>query len=279
LFDDLGSILFYDLYTGKIMALFFARNECLEGYFNVMEQIITQYGLPVSIYCDRHTIFISPKDGKLSIEEQLQGKQENLTQFGRAMEELGINVIPANSPQAKGRIERLWETLQSRLPVEFKIAGINTMEAANAFLSQFMERHNNRFAVQPENPVGAFRPMDKGVDLDTILCIKEERVIIEGGAFSYRGKYYQLVTKSKDVAVLPKARITVLDHPKRGIRAMYKGEVFETIMLEERPKKSAPKSKPSKKERVYSKPSASHPWRKGFRKNPSSFMRKLTAKS
>ena len=121
-----------------------------------MEQIITQYGLPVSIYCDRHTIFISPKDGKLSIEEQLQGKQENLTQFGRAMEELGINVIPANSPQAKGRIERLWETLQSRLPVEFKIAGINTMEAANAFLSQFMERHNNRFAVQPENPVGCF---------------------------------------------------------------------------------------------------------------------------
>jgi len=84
------------------------------------------------------------------------------------------------------------------------------MEAANAFLSQFMERHNNRFAVQPENPVSAFRPMDKGVDLDTILCIKEERVIIEGGAFSYRGKYYQLVTKSKDVAVLPKARIQSL---------------------------------------------------------------------
>jgi len=85
---------------------------------------------------------------------------------------------------------------------------------------------------------------------------------------SYRGKYYQLVTKSKDVAVLPKARIT---HPKRGIRAMYKGEVFETIMLEERPKKSAPKSKPSKKERVYSKPSASHPWRKGFKKKPKLF--------
>jgi transposase len=254
--------------TGKVLALFFAKNECLEGHFNIMEQIITQYGLPVSIYCDRHTIFISPKNGKLSIEEQLQGKQVNLTQFGRAMQELGISVIPAKSPQAKGRIERLWETLQSRLPVEFKIAEINTMEAANAFLSQFMERYNNRFAVQPENPVSAFRPLDKGIDLDTTLCIKEERVIIEGGAFSYRGKYYQLVTKSKGIAVLPKAKITVLDNPKRGIRAMYKGEVFETIMLEERPKKSAPKSKPSKKERVYSKPSANHPWRKGFTKKP-----------
>ena len=97
---------------------------------------------------------------------------------------------------------------------------------------------------------------------------QQERVIIDGGAFSYRGKYYQLVTKAKGIAVLPKAKITVLDNPKRGIRAMYRGEVFETIMLEERPKKSAPENKPRKKERVYSKPSANHPWRKGFKEKP-----------
>jgi len=96
--------------TGKILALFFTENECLEGYFQVMEQIINRQGIPISIYCDRHSIFISPKDGKLSIDEQLQGKQVNLTQFGRAMDELGVNVIKAKSAQGKGRIERLWET-------------------------------------------------------------------------------------------------------------------------------------------------------------------------
>lgn len=119
------------------------------------------------------------------------------------MNELGINVIKAKSAQGKGRIERLWETLQSRLPVEFKIAGINTIEAANAFLAQFIERYNARFSVEPENPESAFRSLDDSVDLDTILCIKEERIIIEGGAFSYKGNYYQLLNTS----VLPKAKI------------------------------------------------------------------------
>lgn len=110
----------------------------------------------MSLYCDLHTIFVSPNDSKLSIEDQLKGKTVNLTQFGRAMEELGITIIKANSPQAKGRIEKLWD----RLPVEFKI----TMEAANAFLSQFIVTYNEKFGVEP-----AFRPLEP----DHILCIKD----------------------------------------------------------------------------------------------------------
>jgi hypothetical protein len=119
--------------TGEILALFFTPNECMEGYFEIIRQIVKNYGIPMSLYCDRHTIFVSPNDGKLSIEDQLKGKTVNLTQFGRAMEELGITIIKANSPQAKGRIEKLWDTLQSRLPVEFKIRGIDTMEAYMPF--------------------------------------------------------------------------------------------------------------------------------------------------
>jgi hypothetical protein len=87
--------------TGKILALFFAKNECLEGYFQIIRQIINLYGISMSIYCDCHTIFLSPNDGKLTIDEQLQGKQVNLTQFGKAMSELGISVIKAKTPQAK----------------------------------------------------------------------------------------------------------------------------------------------------------------------------------
>lgn len=106
--------------TGKIVGLYICKNECLQGYLETTRQMLFDYGIPVSIYADRHTIFRSPKADKVSIEEQLKGKLINETQFGRAMSELGVTIIPARSAQDKGRVERLWETLQSRLPIEFQ---------------------------------------------------------------------------------------------------------------------------------------------------------------
>jgi len=255
--------------TGEILALFFTPNECMEGYFEIIRQIVKNYGIPMSLYCDRHTIFVSPNDGKLSIEDQLKGKTVNLTQFGRAMEELGITIIKANSPQAKGRIEKLWDTLQSRLPVEFKIRGIDTMEAANAFLSQFIVAYNEKFGVEPENPEPAFRPLEPGIEFDHILCIKEERTIIEDSAFSYKGKYYQLVRNGRKAAAMPKAKLTVLSSSKIGVKAIYAGVVYDTLVLEERPKKK--NLKPSEKQpqkRTPVKPAADHPWRQMPQKRP-----------
>ncbi len=255
--------------TGEILALFFTPNECMEGYFEIIRQIVKNYGIPMSLYCDRHTIFVSPNDGKLSIEDQLKGKTVNLTQFGRAMEELGITIIKANSPQAKGRIEKLWDTLQSRLPVEFKIRGIDTMEAANVFLSQFIVAYNEKFGVEPENPEPAFRPLDPGIELDHILCIKEERTIIEDSAFSYKGKYYQLVRNGRKAAAMPKAKLTVLSSSKIGVKALYAGVVYDTLVLEERPKKKALKSsKKQPQKRTPVKPAANHPWRQMPQKRP-----------
>jgi len=255
--------------TGEILALFFAPNECMEGYFEIIRQIVKNYGIPMSLYCDRHTIFVSPNDGKLSIEDQLKGKTVNLTQFGRAMEELGITIIKANSPQAKGRIEKLWNTLQSRLPVEFKIRGIDTIEAANAFLSQFIVAYNEKFGVEPENPEPAFRPLEPGIELDHILCIKEERTIIEDSAFSYKGKYYQLVRNGRKSAAMPKAKLTVLSSSKIGVRALYAGVVYDTLVLEEHPKKKALKSsKKQPQKRTPVKPAANHPWRQMPQKRP-----------
>jgi len=255
--------------TGEILALFFAPNECMEGYFEIVRQIVKNHGIPMSFYCDRHTIFISPKDGKLSIDEQLEGKAAKLTQFGRAMDELGINIIKAYSPQAKGRIEKLWNTLQSRLPVEFKIRGIDTIEAANAFLSQFIVAYNEKFAVEPENPEPAFRPIEPGIELDHILCIKEERTIIEDSAFSYKGKYYQLVRNGRKAAAMPKAKLTVLSSSKIGVKALYAGVVYDTLVLEQRPKKKALKSsKKQPQKRTPVKPAADHPWRQMPQKRP-----------
>lgn len=255
--------------TGEILALFFAHTECLEGYFEIMRQVVNNHGIPISIYCDRHTIFVSPKDGKLTIEQELNGETVNLTQFGRAMEELGVTIIKAKSAQAKGRIERLWETLQSRLPIEFKINGITSIEAANKFLSEFVKLYNKKFGVEPENPVNAFRELTKDIILDNILCRKEERTIIEGSAFSYEGNYYLLIRNGKKVSAMPKAKLTVLTSSKIGIKAIYSGEVYDTLLLEQRPKKavvSSPKGQAEK--RTCSKPDPEHPWRQKSTKLP-----------
>ena len=239
-----------------------------QGYFEIIRQIVSNHGVPMSLYCDRHSIFVSPKDGKLSIDEQLEGKYVKLTQFGRAMEELGINIIKAFSPQAKGRIEKLWNTLQSRLPVEFDIRGIDTIEAANDFLAKFTTFYNEKFGVEPENPLPAFRPLDPGIELDYVLCVKEKRTVIEDGAFSYKGKYYQLVTDGKR-EIMPKAKIMVLKSSRIGVKALYDGVVYDTLVLEERPKKKALKcSKQQSLKRSPVKPAADHPWRNVTKKKP-----------
>lgn len=264
-FDLHGAI---DDATGEILALYFTPNECMEGYFEIVRQIISNHGIPTSLYCDRHTIFISPNDGKLSIQEQLAGKTVNLTQFGRAMDELGINIIKAYSPQAKGRIERLWATLQSRLPVEFKIHGITTIEQANAFLGKFIVKYNNKFAVEPEDDNLAFRFLESNINLDHILCVKEERKIIEGSAFSYKGQYYQLVKGDKKANALPKAKITVLSSSKIGVKAMYSNLVYDTKKLIERPKKTV-QIKTKNEKNTKPRPSNDHPWRQYKKPTPS----------
>lgn len=138
--------------TGKIVGLYMTKNECLHGYFETVRQIILNHGIPISIYSDRHAIFLSTEAKRITIEDELKGKVCNDTQFGRAMKELGITIITARSPQAKGRVERLWNTLQSRIPVEFRIANITTIDQANEFLKNYIPEFNKQFSVEPEQP-------------------------------------------------------------------------------------------------------------------------------
>lgn len=215
--------------TGKIVGLYLTKNECLEGYLETTRQILLNHGIPASIYADRHSIFISPNASKLSIEDQLNGKVVNDTQFGRALKELGITLIPARSPQAKGRVERLWETLQSRLPVEFKIAGITTIDQANEFLALYIEKFNKQFAVQAENAETAFRPLGKDINIDYILCVKQTRIIDNGGVFSFYNKHFKVVSANKANPVPPKVEIKVLLSPHFGIKAQYKDTVFNVL--------------------------------------------------
>src|SRR5690554_4523318 len=249
--------------SGKVLGLHFEKEECLKGYFEVMEQMLVHHGIPVSIYSDRHSIFLSPKSARLSIEEQLQGKRVKPTQFGRAMQELGITTLFAQSPQAKGRIERFWGTLQSRLPIELKIRGITSIEEANAFLPSFIEEFNKTFSVQPENSESAFQKPNDNIDLSTILCVKEERRVSDGSGFSYNGQYYQIASGDKLIPIPFKTRVTVLDNHKTPLRVQYKNVVYDTKLLDEKPFKhqvEKPKAEPMK-----TKPADNHPWKRAWK--------------
>jgi len=214
--------------TGKIVGLYLCENECRLGYFEVMRQCVLNHGAPLSLYSDNHTIFRSPKEDKFTTEELLLGKEKKLTQFGRAMDELGVNIIFANSAQAKGRVERMWETLQSRLPVELALDGVKTIAEANDYLrTKIVHYFNEKWAVEAEgDPI--FVPLRKDIDIDTILCVKEKRRTDNAGVFSFGNKTFQIVDAG--FPLVPKGqRIDVLIGLRIGIQVAFKGQVYQTI--------------------------------------------------
>lgn len=214
--------------TGNVVGLFLTQNECLYGYLETMRQCCVDFGVPQTIYSDNHTIFRSPKTGKLTMDELIAGKTVHLTQFGRSMHELGIDLIFAKTPQAKGRIERLWVTLQSRLPVEFAKRGITTVADANRFLEEeYKELFNQRFSVEPEAE-SIFVPLAEGMDIDTILCVKHKRKTDAAGTFSFKNRCFQILDEGFPI-INARREIEVLLNPRYGIRIAYGGRIYETI--------------------------------------------------
>ena len=213
--------------TGKVVGLYLCKNECLHGYFEITRQMLLNHGIPASIYTDKHSIFLSTNASKLSIEDQLQGKVVKETQFGRAMNELGISLTYANSPQAKGRIERLWNTLQGRLPIEFKLANIKNIDDANEFLASYISIFNEKFAVEPEEPESAFRPVPNNIAIENILCVKETRKLDNGYVFSFYNKHYQVLLD--DCSIPVKSKVTVLVSPSFGVKVQYKDKIYDVI--------------------------------------------------
>jgi transposase len=244
--------------TGQVTGLYLCKNECMLGYHEIMRRMIGVFGVPESIYADRHTIFRSPNADKAKAADSPPDIKANETQFGRAMTELRINIIAARSAQAKGRIERLWETLQSRLPVEFEIRGIRDIETANAFLADYIFAYNSEFAVEPEDRDSAFLPLEDGQILDHILCIKETRTLDNGQEFSYDGKRFQIVKSEYTNWLPPKGKITVMVSPIIGVKAAYKNMVFDTTLKKkEKTPAKAKEPKPADDPSVYR---SEHAW-------------------
>lgn len=258
--------------TGKIVGAVFRPTEDLYGYFEMLRQILTLYGIPLAIYSDRHTIFRSTNEDKLTIEDELEGKQKPLTQFGRALNELGIEHIKARSPQAKGRIERLWGTLQDRLTIELALAKITSIEDANQFLQAFIPRYNAQFEIDPENPNTAYRPAPQTSDrFSEYLCIKEKRKA-KGGVISYGGNTYQITSNDKQNDISDKTIMVhaLFDGRLQASDPSQKGSLYDLKLI---PKavRTALKTKEEKEEAGPSlprRPASNHPWRQYANKVP-----------
>jgi hypothetical protein len=205
--------------TGKIVSLLFRPSEDQIGYLLLLRSIAQRYGLPMSIYHDRHTILRSPKQP--TVEEQLAG-QAPMSQIQRVMADLGIEAIPAYSPQAKGRIERLWGTLQDRLTKELRLAGITTLEAADAFLPGFIAGYNRRFAKAPDDPMDAWVPLAADFDANYHFACRETRVVSEDHCISYQGHKLQLLPAA-ETPNLANQRIAVHVVPEGDIH-LYLGQ-------------------------------------------------------
>ena len=179
---------FLDDATRKVPVAEFFPTEDARGYFRLLHRLLRRCGVPLSFYGDRHSVFVR-NDDHWSVEEQLAGRRQP-TQFGRALEQLGVTYIAAQSPQAKGRIERLWGTFQDRLTSELRLAGAHDLDAANQVLRRFLPDYNRRFGRAPRHAEKAWRPAPE--NLDHICCFLHERSVSNDNVVQWDGRRFQI---------------------------------------------------------------------------------------
>jgi transposase len=248
----------------------YGRFSDYEGTLPAMDSFtgyVKKYGLPMSVYLDRHTTYKSSK--KLTEWEEVAGI-ESLSQFERALKELGVEVIHALSPQAKGRIERLFGVLQDRLVKEMRLAGIMTKAQANAFLTGYLLRYNERFTVCPANETDAHVRLPSHVDLNRYLCIKTVRTIRKDNTIALDGRLYQIEERGGK-------KIVVEERLDGSLRMISRGRSLKYREITERPKKEVV---PKTDARVFSrppKPAKDHPWNRSWKDWMPSRQRKVSA--
>jgi transposase len=243
--------------TGRVLGAVFRPDEDSHGYFLLLRQLLRSYGCPTAVYTDRHTVFQHSPHTPLTIAEQLQGARAH-TQVGRALHDLGIRWIPASSPQAKGRIERLFGTFQDRLVAELRLARARTLTHAQRVLARFLPRYNARFARRPADPAPAWRPAPHRAAVDAICCFKYPRTVANDNTIQIEERIFQLLP-GPDNRSYAHARVEVrvsLD----GSHAVYnRGQRLAIRPLRTRPKLAATQMP---RPRRFVPPAVTHPWRR-----------------
>jgi transposase len=283
--------------TGEILTLTFRPTEDLHGYVVLLRDLIRDHGVPLAFYGDRSGILVR-NDPHWTVEEELAGRQTP-PQFGRMLEDLGVRFIAATSPQAKGRVERLWGTLQDRLAAELRLYGHTTLAAAQAYLAVFLRRHNRQRALPPAEATSAFRPAPR--DLDHLLACRYRRVVARDNTVTLPGRWAQIPPGPHrrswhparvEVRELLDGRLRVI-HPLHGVIAEQPAPAGPFILESRaaprakrmraqlgrsgsRPRPDPPRSRPATRPRSTGigtftnirRPAADHPYKRGGKPQP-----------
>ncbi len=255
-------LVFIDDATSRLMALRFVPAETTQAYMETLQSYLAQYGRPVAIYSDQHSIFRVNQ-------EDCAGER---TQFSRALETLDIAPIHAHTPQAKGRVERAHQTLQDRLVKELRLHGLSTLAAANAWVPTFLADHNRRFAVAPASPVDVHRPVRHSPqDLARIFALQHPRIISKTLSVQFQNRTYQLQGQGRGYR-LRGATVTVCEAFDGSIELLYEGRALPSRLLTEGPAPIPVETEKTlalrlatiqqaQRRRPRYKPAPDHPWR------------------
>ena len=244
--------------TGRTLALL-SEEETTAAAMKVLRAWVKKYGVPKALYVDWKNVYVTQREP--TVEEQLAGELP-LTQFGRACKKLDIEILPANSPQAKGRVERKHGVYQDRWVKELRLAGIRDIEGANHLLCGFAESLNAKFAVEPRSSADFHRPVPQGMNLRNVFCLEEQRTVGNDWVVRYKNRFFQIGPQSN----LPPARrrVMVQEHLDGSIHMVYRDrEVFFTEIKElpRKPIVTQQKQQSSEPKRKYVPP-PDHPWRR-----------------
>jgi transposase len=258
--DPCVLLVFIDDATGKLLQLHFVKSESFFSYAQVAEEYFRRCGKPLAFYSDKHGIF--------RVNVPSTGSGAALTQFGRAMQELEIQIICANTPQAKGRVERVIQTLQDRLPKEMRLRNICSWQAGNAFLPEFIQDFNTRFGEEPRSDVNAHRPLTPKEDLARILSWQETRSLSKNLTLQFYKTVYQIQSNRPSYA-LRNAQVTVCVTPQDDISILYNGKSLPFTIYTQQARQG--EIVPAKhldlalqKKKPPTIPAPDHPWRKGL---------------
>ena len=248
--------------TGMVTGLFFCEQETLQGYYEITAQMLRNYGIPARIQTDGRTVFAYKKAGVRDPE------RDTPTQYAYACKQLGIDLQPGFSAEAQGKVERLFQTLQSRLPVEFRRLGIDSIEAANEYVcTTYLEQHNQKHLPEFNNTTSVFETQLSEEDINLTLAVLSHRVVDKGHCISFHNRYYQFIKQNGSIAYLKKgSKVLVIKALDGTLYASCNDSLFK---LQEIPARYAysmefdpPKTNAStpKREKTYIPPMR-HPWR------------------
>lgn len=256
--DKCTLLVYIDDATGQLMELWFVPSETTFAYFEASRHYFERFGKPVAFYSDKHGIFRVNQ-------ERPMGLSSGLTQFGRAMQELDIQIICANTPQAKGRIERVNQTLQDRLVKELRLRGISDPQAGNAYLPEFREDFNRRFAVIPRSSHNAHRPLLQTDNLDVILTRQKTGTLSKNLTVQFNQVIYQ-IQSDRPTYTLRKAQVTLCENAQGEVTILYKNKPLAYSIFRKPVRQSQVVDTKTLDTQLKTPfvPAPDHPWRRGF---------------